>query len=376
LDLAGGLTVPRSYYLDHNATSPADPRVLERFMQVERDCPGNPASVHAAGRRARATVEAARSQAARALGVGPADLLFTSGGTEANNCAVLGLGDPNLPVLLAPTEHPSVLEPARARGTVEWPVDREGRAIVAAVDQPVGLVCLTHAQGETGTLQPVNTAADLADDLHAPLHVDAAQTLGRAPLEAVMAQADSVAFSCHKAGGLRGSGLLFVGEANKLLRPLLRGGGQQSRLRPGTMSPAMAAASALTVELAVTEQQERAQRMHAARSAFLANLGSLSVRVLTPLEGSVPNTLMLALDVVDGRSLLPALDLEGIAASRGSACSAGTPQPPLILSAMGLDDRVARACVRISFGPLDDIEFATAAALRFASIVARLLKKM
>lgn len=365
----------RAFYLDHNATSPADPRVVARFLEVDRDCPGNPASIHAPGRRARAVVESARTQAANALDVDPDDLLFTSGGTEANNCAVLGLGDANLPVLLAPTEHPSVAEPARTRGIVEWTVDDSGTAAVQPTDQPVGLVCLTHAQSEVGTIQPIVVAAQLANDRQVPLHVDAAQTLGRAPVQEVVRVADSVAFSPHKAGGLRGSGLLFVRNAQRNLRPLLRGGGQQAGLRPGTVSPAMAAASALCVELAAKEQGVRKKRMETARRAFLEQLDGSRMRILTPLERSLPNTVMLAFEGLEGRSLLPALDLEGIAVSQGSACSAGTPQPPVILSAMGIGERAARACVRVSFGRSDDSAFATDAGLLFAAVVARLQNK-
>lgn len=365
----------RAFYLDHNATSPADPRVVARFTEVDLDCPGNPASIHAPGRHARAAVENARVQAAKALDVDPADLLFTSGGTEANNCAVFGLGAANLPVLLAPTEHPSVLEPARTRGFVEWSVDGSGCAVVQPSDQPIGLVCLTHAQSEVGTLQPVVVAAKVANDLGVPLHVDAAQTLGRIPLQTVLEHADSVAFSPHKAGGLRGSGLLFVRKAQHNLRPLLRGGGQQTGLRPGTVSPAMAAASALAVELAVEEQAERAKRMETTRRAFLDCLSGLRMRVLTPLEQSLPNTVMVAFEGLEGRSLLPALDLEGIAVSQGSACSAGTPQPPVILAAMGVDEPTARASVRLSFGRSDDSDFAIAAGSHFATVVRRLQNK-
>ncbi|MEC7584271.1 MAG: aminotransferase class V-fold PLP-dependent enzyme [Planctomycetota bacterium] len=365
----------RAFYLDHNATSPADPRVVARFLEVDRDCPGNPASIHAPGRHARAVVENSRVQAADALGVDPGDLLFTSGGTEANNCAVLGLGDANLPVLLAPTEHPSVVEPARSRGVVEWAVDDSGCALVQPVDVPVGLVCLTHAQSEVGTMQPIVVAAELANDLQVPLHVDAAQTLGRVPLHEVLQRADSVAFSPHKAGGLRGGGLLFVRNAQQRLRPLLRGGGQQAGLRPGTVSPAMAAASALCVALAVAEQAERKKCMETARRAFLEQLCDSTMRILTPLQKSLPNTVMLAFDNLEGRSLLPALDLEGIAVSQGSACSAGTPQPPVILAAMGVEERVARACVRLSFGRSDDSAFAGTAGKHFANVVARLQNK-
>jgi cysteine desulfurase len=365
-------------FLDHNAGTPVDPRVLERFLEVERRCPGNPASLHAPGRHARAEVEAARERIAGALGVAAADVLFTSGGTEANNLAVHGLGAPDLPVLLAAVEHPSVREPAVRRGVVEWAVGPDGRACITAPPGPVGLVCLVHGQSEVGTLQDVVAAAGLANKIGAPLHVDAAQTLGRVDLREPLAVAASVSLSPHKAGGLRGCGVLVVRGAAERLRPLLHGGGQERGLRPGTVAPALAAATALAIELAVQEQPARAGRMLAARTAFwqvLAGTPSGSgCRVLTP-PASLPNTLMVAVSGIDGRSLLPALDLAGIAISQGSACSSGSPLPPRVLLAMGLAAPAARSCVRVSFGRDDDRASGARAGAAFAAVVHRLQKK-
>ncbi len=326
--------------------------MLERFAEVERSCPANPASVHGPGRRARAVLEEARAQIAAALRVAPDDVIFTSGGTEAANLAVSGLGDPELPVLLAPVEHPAVGAVAERRGIVAWRVDGNGRAIVDAPPRAVGLVCLVHAQSELGTLQPVASARRLATSLAAPLVVDASQSLGRVALDDVIPGADAVAISPHKCGGLRGHGALIGPAIGERLRPLLHGGGQEQGLRPGTQSPALAAANALAIERAVADTGTRAERMRAARGAFLRGLQASGVdhRVLTPLEDSVPNTVMVAFAGVDGRNLLPMLDLAGIYASHGSACSSGSPTPPTILRAIGLDEREARACVRFSFG--------------------------
>lgn len=364
-----------TFHLDHNAGTVVDPRVLARFVEVERECPGNPASGHAAGRRAAAVVEAARAQVAAALGFEADDVIFCSGGTEANNCAVLGLGDRDLPVLLAPVEHPSVARPARVRGAVAWSVDADGHAIVAAPARQVGLVCLVHAQSEVGTLQPVVAAADLACNLQVPLHVDAAQTLGRVPL-GELARADSVAVSPHKVGGLRGGGMLLVRRGGLGLRPLLLGGGQEHGMRGGTVSPAMVAANALAIELAVRETPARAARMASARDAFAAAVqAAVRCRRLTPAD-ALPNTVMLAFEGVDGRTLLPALDLDGVAASHGSACSSGSPQPPEVLRAMGLGDELARASVRFSFAADDDAARGALAGARTATVIARLQKKI
>ena len=367
---------PPVHFLDHNAGGPVDPRVLAHFVETEQACPGNPSSAHRIGRRARSVVEDARARVANALSVDVDDVVFCSGGTEANNLAVRGLGDPGLPVLLAPTEHPSLLEPAKARGLAWWGVDASGHAMPAVVDRKVGLVCLVHAQSEVGTLQPVVEARRVADDMQAPLHVDAAQSLGRIPLADALRCAHSVSLSPHKCGGLRGSGVLVVRGAERNLRPLLRGGSQEHGLRPGTVSPALAASTALAIELAVGEQAARAERMDFAKSAFVQELSSRlrEVRVLTPHDG-LPNTAMVAFAHVDGRALLPALDLVGVCASHGSACSSGSPQPPAVLLAMGLSEADARACVRFSFGAGTSIEHARDAARRVADAVGRVQKK-
>lgn len=359
------------WHLDHNAGTPVDPRVLERFLEVERACPGNPASLHTAGRRARAVLEEARCEAAQALGVQVERILFLSGGTEANNLVVRGAGDPEAPVLLAPTEHPSVLDPARERGVVQLAVDEYGHASIAPPDRKVGLLCLVHAQSELGTIQPVATAAELAAALGVPLHVDAAQSAGRIPIDDVLAVATTVTLSAHKLGGLRGASVL-VHDPSRPMRPLLRGGGQEGGLRPGTVSPSLAAATARALTLALAEQTDRARAMAAAREAFLEELQNrVRVRSLTP-DDSIPNTLMLAFPDADSKALLPALDLAGVHASAGSACSAGSPKPPRILREILEDEALAARCVRFSFSHRTTPDSARLAARAAACAIARI----
>lgn len=337
-------------FCDLNAGAPALPEVLAAFVAAEREAPGNPASAHGAGRRARGVLEAARQRIATALGVAATDVVFTSGGTESANLAVHGLGAANLPVAASAVEHPAVLEAVNQRGLVAWQVGPDGVVQLGMPQHPVGLLCVAHAQGEIGSLQPVDAAAALAASLSVPLFVDAAQTLGRVPLAPVVEGGAVLALSPHKAGGLRGHGVLLGHDLHRRLRPLLRGGGQELGLRPGTQSPALAAANALAIELAIAEQEARATRMAAARAELLAGVATSGVahRVLTPLPRSLPNTVMLAFPGVDGRNLVPTLDLAGVHASHGSACSTGAPAPPAILAAIGLDDATARACVRFS----------------------------
>ena len=362
-------------FCDFNAGAPASEQVVAAFLEAERVYPGNPASVHSTGRKARGGLEEARARIGTALGVAAADVVFTSGGTEAANLAVAGLGDPALPVVVSDAEHPAVFEPALVRGMRPWSVDAYGAAVVREPLARVGMLCLVHAQSELGTLQPVLEAATLADRLGVPLFVDAAQSLGRVALSAVIATGAIVALSPHKCGGLRGHGVLLGRDLQHRLRPLLRGGGQELGLRPGTQSPALALANALAIERAVSEQPQRAANMETARHAFLNGLrDTVEHRVLTPLSNSVPNTAMLCFPDVDGRNLLPALDLAGVHASHGSACSSGAPTPPRILAAIGLDVASARACVRFSFGWRGETTSLRNVGARVGAIVSRLKK--
>lgn len=365
-------------FCDANAGVPATAEVLAEFLAVEQACPGNPASSHAAGRRARGALEAARERIANTLGLQAADVIFTSGGTEAANLAVTGLGDSSLPVLLSPAEHPAVLEPSTQRGCLWWSLDHQGTAQVTPPSARPGLLCLVHAQSELGTVQPIAEAALLAKTLGVPLLVDAAQSLGRLPLAPIIAMGAIVALSPHKCGGLRGHGVLAGTGLASSVRPLLRGGGQEHGLRPGTQSPALAAANALAIEQAECEHLTRSAAMAAIRAEFLQALEATAVQhqLLTPLTHSIANTAMVQFPGIDGRNLLPALDLAGIQASHGSACSSGAPTPPRVLTAIGLDSDRARACVRFSFDWRMEPGLAGELGLRVGTVVRRRQKKI
>ncbi len=367
----------RPFYLDHNACTPVLPDVLERFVEVERRFPANPGAVHAAGRAARGVLEEARLEAAEALQVDPERIEFVSGGTEANNQALRCFGELGAPVLLASTEHASVRAAAGLRGSMSLAVDPRGRVVIPdSLPARPGLVALAHAQSELGTLQPVAEAAELARGLGVPLHVDAAQTPGRVPLDEVVRCADSIALSAHKCGGLRGGSILVTPPlaANCRVESLLVGGGQERGLRSGTPSVALAAATGRALALAQRQLVARAARMKAARDLLVAVLTeSLSdCTCLTPCADALPNTAMMHFGGIEGRLLLPALDVSGIHASHGSACASGSPEPPAVLESIGLSAAAARACVRFSFGPDDDVAFAEAAARRVVACVASL----
>ena len=372
-------------FCDHNAGAPVSPEVLEHFLACERRYSANPASPHAPGRKARSVLEEARQRVADTFGLRADDVVFTSGGTEAANMAVRGLGDPSKPVLCADVEHAAVHEPARRRGIVAWATDPNGAAVVHDPSDSVGLVCLVHGQSEVGTLQPIERAVAVARNQNVPLFVDAAQTLGRVPLQSVIDSGAAIALSPHKAGGLRGHGVLLGHELTRRLEPMQHGGAQEFGMRPGTQSPSLASANALAIANAVREQPERSAVMREAREAFLRGLRDAThsanagfYRVLTPILDSLPNTLMLCTTTtaIDGRNLLVALDLAGVHASRGSACSSGAPTPPRILAAMGLNEATANTCVRYSFGwRTDEVTHCHEAGARVGELLTKLARK-
>lgn len=359
-------------YFDHNASMPVDPRVIERFLDCEGSRPANPGSLHASGRASREMLENARADVASALGLVPDDVLFVSGGTEANNLAIAGSGDTSLPVLSSPAEHPSSFDAAEPRGRVVVGVDRHGRVELDPPKVRFGLVCLVHAQNEVGTIQDVRRAREIADANRAPLHVDACQSVGRVLLDDVLEVADTIAISPHKFGGMRGGGML-VGRGVRNLRPSMFGGNQEHGLRPGTPSPTLAAANAFAMCVALEETAQRAEKMRAARTAFERRIRAVVSAVLTPAdESGLPNTSMCRFDGVDGRNLLPALDMVGVEASIGSACSSGSPTPPRVLLAMGLDEPDARCCVRFSFAHTTTLDEVEEGARRVESVVTRM----
>jgi cysteine desulfurase len=353
-------------YLDHNATTPIDPRVAEQWRAWMEAGLGNPSSLHRSGRRARALIDQAREQAAAALGVHEEELIFTSGGTEAINLAWLGSpaakrGQQAL-LALAAIEHSAVLECARAleaRGArLHWiPVDSAGNgqldgefAVLCGAD----LISLPWANGEIGCVWPVAQVCQRlrAAGCRALLFSDLVQAVGRVPVAPAAAGLDLGAISGHKLGGPAGVGLLYVRRGSGL-SPLLFGGGQEAGLRPGTEDAARIAAFGLALDLAVREQAERAARCRAGVAWLCRELTRLG---LTPaLNGPgldvptrLPNTINLAVPSGDGKVLVTRLDLEGLEVSAGSACASGSIEPSHVLRALGHSDAAARRGLRLS----------------------------
>ena len=371
-------------YLDHNATTPLDPRVREAMLPHLGGDAGNPSSAHRAGRAARAAIEHAREQVAALVGAQPRQVVFTSGGTEANNLALFGLAALEAPgrLALSPVEHPSVLEPARALEragwTLDWlPVDGDGRVDVAAWQPaaPPLIVSLMWANNETGTVQPVAEVAVRARAMGALVHSDAVQALGKLPLDLPGSGVQLLSLSAHKINGPQGVGALVVDPAVDLA-PQLLGGGQERGLRSGTENRAGIVGFGMAAELAAAELGARAGRNRALVERLAAGLQALpGVDLFAAGAERLPNTLMFALDGIDGETLLMALDREGLAVSSGSACHTGTGAPSHVLAAMGITDAVARGAVRVSFGlgsTPDDVDALLAGLQRQAVALRRL----
>lgn len=366
--------------LDHNATTPLLPAVSEAIRQIEQDAPGNPSSSHSAGRRARRYLEDARERIASLLSARPEEVVFTSGATEANNLAIFGLcGDPPARILASPIEHSCVVEPLKqlaSRGmTIEWlPVDRRG--IVGDLppefttsNDPVRLIIVQLANHETGAIQPIDRFVSHG----VPIHTDAAQAVGKIPVNFRQLGVTSLALSAHKFRGPVGIGALLL-KSGTVLRPQSFGGHQQRGLRPGTEPVALIAGMAAALEHATRVMVETAARLTRLRERLLANLRTAIPPVVVngPSPGdsdSLPSTLNLSFPGCRADLLLMALDLAGVACSTGSACSSGSLLPSPVLGAMGVPPDVLKSAMRFSLGETTTEQEIDEAAVRIAACV-------
>jgi cysteine desulfurase len=342
-------------YLDYAATTPLSEAAWAAMEPFLRDRFGNPSEPHAAGRAARAGLDAARASVADVLGVAPGDVVFCGGGTEADNLAVAGRLSAGGRGLASAVEHPAVRGPLAAHAaaggeTVEVPVDETGvidlAALAAAIRPGDALCAVMWANNVTGVVQPVAEVAAICAERGVPLHVDAVQAAGGTAVDAGLLGAHgTMAIAAHKVGGPKGVGVL-AGAGVRSLPAVLHGGGQEAGLRPGTENVAGAAGLAAALAARQGDPGEWARR--AARRDRLERAAGL------PVAGAGPPRLpghSLLLTGVRGDSLVVQLDGDGICVAAGSACAAGTAEPSYVLRAMGCDDRTARGALRVSQGP-------------------------
>ena len=353
-------------YLDHAATTPVDPEVAEAMARVLREVPGNPSSIYAEGRAARALVDRARDEVASALGATPAEIVFTSGGTEADNLALRG----TLKALRASSkdhlvttaiEHHAVLDTAHdlegnahVRLTIVA-VDRDGRvdpaAIGQAIEERTGLVSVMHGNNEIGILQPIERIGAICRERGVTFHSDAVQTVGALPFDVRRIPVDLVSVNAHKFYGPKGVGALYVRKGTRIAT-MQTGGGQEKGRRTGTENVAGIVGLGTAMRLAAERRDAESARQARLRDRLIAG-----VRTRVPdaiLNGHpterLPNNASFCFPGTQGEALVIALDLEGFSASSGSACTSGNTEPSHVLLALGLEPSVAQGSLRLTVG--------------------------
>ena len=376
-----------AYYFDHNATTPLSEEVLECLTRVQRECYGNPSSIHTAGQRARQAVEEARAQVARWLHAEPSEVVFTSGGTESDNLAIFGIvrrngGAAGKHVITTTIEHPAVLgacaqlerEGARVtRVRVGSAGVVEAEDVRQAVRPETALITVMHANNETGAVQPIEAIAEIAREAGVPLHSDGVQAAGRLAVDVWALGVDLYSLSGHKLNAPKGVGVLAVRNGVSLAA-VQHGGRHERERRAGTENVPGIAALGSAAGWLVEHRAEEARRLGFLRdwleTGIIENVPG--TRVNAASAPRTPNTTNVLFAGVAGEALTIALDLAGFQVSTGAACSSGAVEPSHVLTAMGLDAAEARSSIRFSLGRTSDEAQVDALIEAVRSAVARL----
>ncbi len=379
--------MPDRIYLDNAATTPLRTEVAAAMAPYLRDLYGNPSSVHQTGQVARQAVEQARQTVADYLHASPAEVVFTAGGTEADFLALTGvlLGSRKRHVVTTRIEHHAVLHTCEmleelGYGVAYVPAQADGVVDVASVLDAVrpdtGLVSVMWINNETGAVQPIPELAAALARIGVPLHVDAVQALGILPIDVQETPVSLLSFSGHKIYGCKGSGALYIRKGTPY-RSILRGGAQERNRRAGTENVAGIVGFAKAVELLGQEREARNRHVSELRRRFWDELqrGLAGVELNSPANG-VPHVLNLYVPGIHAETLLMRLDLAGVAASGGSACTAGSTEPSHVLIAMGLAEERVRSSLRFSFSSQNSVDEVVAAARMVAEIVQNIRNRM
>ncbi|MBM4168410.1 MAG: cysteine desulfurase [Ignavibacteria bacterium] len=365
-------------YLDHSATTPIDPDVLQSMHECLQSTFGNASSIHWYGREAKAVLERSREAIAHAIDASPEEIVLTSGGTESDNYAVLGVARAGRKrgknhIVVSAIEHHAVLDPALALRDEGYAVDLLEVNENGIVDveraktllrPETSLLSVMHSNNETGAMQPIKELALLAHEAGAVIHTDAVQSLGKVPLDVHDLGIDLLTISAHKSYGPKGIGALYIRRGTPIDR-LIHGGGQESKRRAGTENTALAIGFSRALEKCLPVMAEESQRLQALRDYLHTKIAESFEGTIcnTPIQQSLPHILSVSFDssqgVVDGEALIMGMDLRGFAVTSGSACTSGTLSPSHVLRAMGRDLHTARATVRFSLGrstTMEDID--------------------
>ncbi len=351
-------------YLDYAATTPTDPRVVDAMIPFFTDNFGNPSSVHSFGQETKRAIEAARETVSGLIGAAPDEIVFVSGATEANNTALKGIAfakrDKGNHIITSSVEHHSVSETAAALKkegfrTTYLPVDRYGVVdpddVKKAITEKTILISIMHANNEIGTIQPITEIGKIAREHGITFHTDAVQSFGHIPVNVNDLGVDLLSSSSHKFYGPKGAGFLYVRKGTKLIS-LLSGGDQERRRRAGTHNTPGIVGTAAAAKIACETMAEESSREAAIRNRLIKEIiGSIED---TSLNGHptlrLPNNVNISFHFIEGESILLSLDMEGIAASSGSACTSSTLEPSHVLLATGLSHEVAHGSIRFSLG--------------------------
>lgn len=354
----------RVIYLDHAATTPARPEVVEAMLPYFHDRFGNPSSIYRSARESRKMVESARESVARALGAEPGEIYFTSGGTESDNWAIKGVAFANRKrgdhIITSAIEHHAVLYPTRylvkqGFSATFLPVDQTGLvdpgAVEDAITEKTTLISIMTANNEIGTIEPVREIGRIARDHDIPFHTDAVQAIGHIPISVKDDTIDLLSLSAHKFNGPKGVGVLFIRKGTRI-DPLLHGGAQERNRRAGTENLAGIVGLATALDSAMQSLPREMERQKRLRDRLIAGLLSAvpHSRLNGHPEKRLPGNVNISFEYVEGESILLSLDAYGICASTGSACTSGSLEPSHVLLAIGLPHEVAHGSLRLTLG--------------------------
>lgn len=385
--------IMRRIYLDYTATTPVDRRVVETMAPYFTSTFGNASSIHSFGREAKAALEQSRESIAALIGARSSEVYFTSGGTESDNTALLGLaaryGSKKKRLIISAIEHHAILHSAEVLSKNGFdvrivPVDSQGivreEALLDSITPETFLVSVIHVNNETGVIQNLTRLAAIAHEKGSLFHTDAVQSFGKIGFNVEETGVDLASFTAHKIYGPKGIGALYVRRGIDL-DPLLHGGSQERNRRAGTESIPLVAGFSKAAELAGEEMQQEHDRLLRLNSHMRNIIGEKVPAAIfnSPADNSLPNILSVSVDSkemdIDGEALIINMDLEGIAVTSGSACSSGSLQPSHVIKALGRDDRTTMATVRFSFGRYTTEDELSFAADRLAEIVGRIGKR-
>jgi len=350
-------------YLDYSATTPTHPQVIERVATILQHHWGNPSSLHTWGQDTATLIEMAREQVAGLINANPDQIIFTSGGTEADNLAIIGVAQHyNRPrhIIISSVEHSAIAEPCKQLEQQGWqitrlPVNRQGRVnpldLKAAIQSDTVLISIIYGQSEVGTLQPIEELGSIARERGVLFHTDAVQVAAYLEIDVNELQVDLMALSAHKFYGPKGVGVLYVRDGTPYL-PTLTGGGHERGRRAGTVNVAGAAGAAAALQHVSRERRAQSARLRALRDRMIAGVlaATPGVQLTGHPQERLPGHASFLFHGVDGETLLMALDVEGIAVSTGSACASGDPEPSPVLTAMGIAREWSLGGLRISLG--------------------------